>query len=197
MKGKVHRPKFKPAVIADTDRAAYSLLLTDAERAEISNREISRVVIEQMTVSLDRLGVLFDHFKIRDNNWCLLALHLALNFVPGFYPAVGTPRKPGPRRKGERFKLVLLVQSFAEANGVTINKALHALAGRQINGRLRAADSLSTDYYAARRQIEAHAQGPNLLCSVRALTTAFGWSGESDEFDPLFETAEAYCFPQD
>ncbi|MDH2343251.1 hypothetical protein [Bradyrhizobium sp. SSUT77] len=158
-----HAPKFEPVEIEVWRPGGGSLLLSDAERAEIRSEDFTRIVAQQAAAGIERLDVLREHLGIPKGNFSALALAIAERYVPGFAVNVGSGTKPGPRKKAERFKIVTMIEGLAAAEQINEAEAIRRVAGQKIGGRLLSPDSLSTKYYSAIAEIEAHPTGAELL----------------------------------
>ena len=101
--------------------------------------------------AFERMLVIAQHYSV-DVSSDLLALHLAMDFVEGFNPAIPPKKKGGNQRIG-RFHLVTEVEQFAAENAVGIAEATRQLAEHS-TFRTLSGESLETLYYRYKRELE-------------------------------------------
>ncbi|KJC37722.1 hypothetical protein [Bradyrhizobium sp. LTSP857] len=180
-------PKFEPVEIEGWSAAGRSLALSDAETASIRSQDLTRIVAQQATAGIERLDVLREYLGVPKGNFPALALAIAERYVPGFSVNVGSGTKPGRRKKPERFNIVTMIEGLAAAEQINEAEAIRTAASRKIGGRMLSPESLSTKYYAAVAEIEAHPAGAALLRLWRS-NLPLDLSAEMAELFLQFET---------
>jgi hypothetical protein len=183
---KVAAPKFEPVEIADYRPGAFSLGLSREECDKIISEDMSRIIPQQALATLQRLTVLRNHLGVAPGDNIALMVAIANAYVPGFEIKVGKVARPGPAKKGERFKIVTTIEALAAAEQIDISVAIRKAAQRKIGGRMLSAESLSTKYYGALREIEDSFAGGALLRFWRRRLP----DDISAEMDPLFWSFE-------
>jgi hypothetical protein len=187
-------PKFEPVIIASYRPAVRSLLTSDADREKMLGEDSVRIAAERLTAALNRLKALQKYLGLAGDfgdvtSLMKLLLAVANRYVPGFevkVDAKGPKRQSGPPKKAERFMIVTMVEGRAASQSIPIKEAIRILSASKINGRTLAADSLTTKYYGAMREIERHPHGAALLKLWR-----IGLPNDlSEEMAPLFWSFE-------
>jgi hypothetical protein len=187
-------PKFDPVFIAGYRPKGRSLATPDAESAKIRKEDFERIVAETMTANLTRLKVLQKYLGLEGElgNWphlLMLLIAVADKYVDGFAVEVGkSPKQPGPKKIGDRFKTVTEVERRRFELGLTdISAAIEAVAAER-RPFIRAPE-LSTKYYSCLKEIKANEYANALLNFWRAVMTRLS-AKDLNKFDFIFWECE-------
>jgi hypothetical protein len=158
-------PKFEPVLIAGYRQEVHSLATPEDERKKMMQEDGSRITMETMEATGDRLQVLHNHLGLA-GKWgehiLPLLLAVAEKYVDGFKVHVGAQPKRGAKKVADRFKTVTDVEIMKLKLGTTSNDDAIAAVASERHPRMQATE-LTTKYYQSRREIVACKPAAELL----------------------------------
>jgi hypothetical protein len=190
-------PKFEPVTIAGIRPGAYALGLSEADRHAMLAEDNGRILLQKMTATLERLGVLHNHLglsgKLGDaGNLLVLLVSVANRYVPDFEIKVGDVPKRGAQKVADRFKTVTEIESVKILQKLpTIAAAIDAVAADR-RPAIRPQE-LSTKYYSSLQEIRDNKTAVQLLDLWRRQRELAPAADPLQEFDILFWQCEHDC----
>jgi hypothetical protein len=187
-------PKFEPVFIPGHRQAVHSLLTPEAERTKMLSEDSGRIILQQMSATLERLTVLQEHLGLsgklgEQGNMLAMLISVANKYVPGFEVHFGAQPKPGRQKVADRFKTVTEIESVKVLRGLTsIKEAIEAVAAERRPSI--SAQDLNTKYYASLQEIEACEAATAWLRFWRETCVNRPDMAQDEFFDLMFWTVE-------